>query len=168
MLTAEDEVEDEEDEENEVPPEQQQEEENSNEDIQVQTSRTMVSKPPITMTTMQEFIDTFNRMTAEELDQYLGKFLLSFFLSHSRYFTMCFLGIDLKESCTRDILSSLYHKEPVLSFDKRSGVLGNTGGEDTLDGDGSSFKLSVPSVLSKIIPDFVRNQQTLDVFKVSI
>jgi len=76
MLTAEDEVEDEEDEENEVPPEQQQEEENSNEDIQVQTSRTMVSKPPITMQNMQEFIDTFNRMSAEDLDQYLGKFFV--------------------------------------------------------------------------------------------
>ena len=81
---------------------------------------------------------------------------------------MCFLGIDLKDACTRDILSSLYHNEPILSCEKHSGVLGNTSrAEDTLDG-GTSFKLSVPQVLSKIIPDFVRNQQTLDVFKVSI
>ena len=72
MLTGDDEMGGEEVEEDE----QQQEEEDSNEDIQVQTSRTMVSKPPITMENMQAFIDTFNQMSAEELDQYLGKFVV--------------------------------------------------------------------------------------------
>ncbi len=75
-----------------------------------------------------------------------------------------FLGIDLKESCVQGILSSLYHNEPILGG--KRGVLGAAGRDDTLDGT-ESFKLNVPSVLSKIIPDFVRNQQTLDVFKVS-